>query len=287
MSEQQRRAVREATIEALEKQISQLQARQNILTSYMQAQKSSIAAELKRQLPLPGFEGMQASDINKKVRSELRELGRELKTNQSEIDRQAGRWTVLMTDPQTGAGNEDFLNHARRLVATQARQGVHSHAAVVVIDLNHFGLINKAIGQHKGDEAIKLAAEALRDLRPTDFVSIHKDDEAKVSRSSKAGDEFYLVLPNTTQEQAEKIMAERIQPAFRRLAREFREHPQLRENPVDMAFGVHHIQFDSFDPRIHDPHAYADGIIRQLTRGQIQADRKMKLNKAKLKGIMK
>ncbi|MGB5824574.1 MAG: HD domain-containing phosphohydrolase [Proteocatella sp.] len=66
--------------------------------------------------------------------------------------------------------------------------------AVMVLDVNGLKLINDAFGHEMGDKLLKTVAEIMKSVcRPDDIVG------------RMGGDEFYILLPKTNEEQAEAI----------------------------------------------------------------------------------
>jgi diguanylate cyclase (GGDEF)-like protein len=94
------------------------------------------------------------------------------------------------TDTLTGLGN-------RRALIAQLPSVIESHEqfAVAYGDLDHFKRLNDEHGHEIGDRALKLFAEVLRStLRPSDlFVRW-------------GGEEFVIVLPNTTMHDAVRVL---------------------------------------------------------------------------------
>jgi len=82
---------------------------------------------------------------------------------------------------------------------------VHSHergGALLVIDVDHFKRINDSFGHERGDEALRLIAQTIREaLRSVDLVG------------RMGGEEFGVFLPGATASRAE-IAAERIRQAI-------------------------------------------------------------------------
>ncbi|GGY84103.1 GGDEF domain-containing protein [Marinobacter zhanjiangensis] len=69
--------------------------------------------------------------------------------------------------------------------------------ALAVIDIDHFKRVNDSFGHRAGDRVIQLVAKALRErLRTTDFVARY------------GGEEFVAVLPETSLEQATRVLDE-------------------------------------------------------------------------------
>jgi diguanylate cyclase (GGDEF)-like protein/PAS domain S-box-containing protein len=87
-------------------------------------------------------------------------------------------------DPLTGLRNRRLFEHDLKLqVARSQRYG--ELAALMVIDLDEFKLVNDRHGHHVGDKTLKAVARALtRRLRETDLVA------------RLGGDEFAVLLPH-------------------------------------------------------------------------------------------
>jgi two-component system cell cycle response regulator len=131
------------------------------------------------------------------------------------------RW-MATTDALTGLLNRRaFLESTNREVARSKRY--NDPLSVVLLDVDHFKLINDKRGHAAGDMVLSAVGTMLnRALRTCDIVA------------RWGGEEFVLVLPSTTLEGAEQV-AERV--------RELLEHASIRDGngdaiPVTASFGV-------------------------------------------------
>jgi diguanylate cyclase (GGDEF)-like protein len=110
--------------------------------------------------------------------------------------------TLASTDPLTG-----LLNHRHvqeRLDQELARAARHGLIlAVVMLDLNNFKLFNDTYGHPAGDEVLRTVAAAL-----------HAEGRAEDVLGRYGGDEFLLVLPETTLDGA-LALVERLQERLR------------------------------------------------------------------------
>lgn len=109
-------------------------------------------------------------------------------------------------DPLTNTYNRRSLNQYLEHIQRKKNQNY----ALVLLDLDHFKSINDCHGHHKGDEALILVGQLLKQhLRETDIVGRF------------GGEEFLLLLYHTTLEQAQHT-AERCRAAI--------EHLELKDD---------------------------------------------------------
>lgn len=102
-----------------------------------------------------------------------------------------------LTDPLTELGNRRYMeNQATMEIARAARSG--ASLTLIVIDLDHFKRINDSYGHDVGDLVLQAFATTARSLlRDGDVLC------------RMGGEEFAVLLPDTTQEQAMQV-AERL-----------------------------------------------------------------------------
>lgn len=112
-----------------------------------------------------------------------------------ELARAEARTDALTQLPNRRSYDEEVL----RLQARQRR--TQGSIAALFIDLDEFGTINAALGQHRGDMALRAVSAVLADACRT---------EDKIFRHG--GEEFVVLLPDTD-EQGGTVVAERLRAA--------------------------------------------------------------------------
>ena len=96
-------------------------------------------------------------------------------------------------DPLTGFFNHRYLHERLGEEILRARRG-GAPLAVLMIDLDDFKLVNDTLGHLFGDEVLRWAAEQIRGaLRATDVAARY------------GGDEFAVILPDTTAPGADEV----------------------------------------------------------------------------------
>ena len=148
----------------------------------------------------------------------------ELSASQREIERQNEELTLLATrDALTGIFNRRSLMQQTDQSFAEARAN-DTLISCIMCDIDHFKAVNDKYGHAGGDQVIQGAARALqRGLRLNDFVGRY------------GGEEFCVVLPGGSLEQAQEI-AERLREDIEAsLGSALRDHPGVR---VTMSFGV-------------------------------------------------
>jgi diguanylate cyclase (GGDEF)-like protein len=121
-----------------------------------------------------------------------------------------GRWhdrVVLLsfTDPLTGLFNRRYFGERVSADLRRARRSGGS-ICVLCIDLDHLKTINDGRGHGAGDQALVSVARTIsKNLRPTDMVARF------------GGDEFVVLLPDTSTEDAARL-SERIVAEVSRLS---------------------------------------------------------------------
>lgn len=142
---------------------------------------------------------------------ELRRLSRDLRTivgereaHVAELERyrtelEVTNATLLersLRDPLTGRGNRAAFDD-RLMDEVYRAKRYELPLSLLMVDVDHFKQYNDSFGHPAGDVALKIVAEALGNIRPSDFL-------ARIG-----GEEFAVILPSTGSEVA-MIMAERL-----------------------------------------------------------------------------
>lgn len=131
---------------------------------------------------------------------------------------------VAFTDSLTQVASRDRLEQRAALEISRSRQEQRP-LSLLVFDIDYFKKINDEFGHHVGDQALQqLARLAQLSLRPTDLLGRF------------GGDEFVVLLPQTTQ-QAALLIAERI-------ISELRQVYICDVHPLTASFGVAQLQQD-------------------------------------------
>jgi diguanylate cyclase (GGDEF)-like protein len=147
--------------------------------------------------PLPS----RRSDALGALAGSLEALGGTMAAQRARIEGMA------LHDPLTGVLNHRGLHDALHETLDGARDRGEK-VAVVVLDIDHFELLNDAAGHGAGDEALRIAARVLQgELRPGDVCG------------RIGGDEFLLALPDSDAWGAERVV-ERLRSAVSAAHRE-------------------------------------------------------------------
>ncbi len=121
--------------------------------------------------------------IDDRVAHETDRITRELKNAQKKI------WT----DPLTRLGNRRLLDEKFAEIF-QAQQRSDKELSIVMLDVDNFKQLNDSLGHPAGDDLLRFAGELLRQcLREQDLAVRY------------GGDEFVLILPSVSPDQARAI----------------------------------------------------------------------------------
>lgn len=131
-----------------------------------------------------------------------RESEHKMQRRQRQFDQQLRRAkTKALTDPLTGLRNRTFLDEELERLFEEIRSDGKQLSAVM-IDLDNFKSYNDAHGHQVGDALLRFVGALLRgSIRPSDHAVRY------------GGDEFLLLLPGASEEQAATI-AERLVKLF-------------------------------------------------------------------------
>jgi diguanylate cyclase (GGDEF)-like protein len=128
---------------------------------------------------------------------------------------------LAFKDPLTGLLNRRAMERALKREISRSKR-YKSPLSVAFIDLDDFKKVNDTLGHDSGDEILVHVAEALRKLsRQSDVISRY------------AGDEFIIILPETSSEEANSLVG--------RIQEHFREHPMTLNGirvPVGFSCGI-------------------------------------------------
>ncbi|MFW5443330.1 MAG: diguanylate cyclase domain-containing protein [Methylococcaceae bacterium] len=156
----------------------------------------------------------------------------DLESSKNEIQRQNKELHYLATrDPMTGCLNRRSFNDQFAESFTQARSQ-DEHLTCLMVDIDHFKLVNDNYGHGVGDEVIKLLANILlSSTRDQDIVSRY------------GGEEFCIILPGIDVEEAVSV-AERIRLKIKQDSiSTFEEGPH-----ITASLGVSSIHDNAIDP---------------------------------------
>lgn len=121
------------------------------------------------------------------AKKDLEDTNDQLRANEAKLSE------LMLTDWLTGVANRRHLDE--RLKSELDRVKRYGGAlSIIMTDLDHFKRVNDTYGHGKGDEVINLFTDIMVDtVRSADFVSRF------------GGEEFLLMLPETTREGAEQL----------------------------------------------------------------------------------
>ena len=138
--------------------------------------------------------------------------------------------TLARHDALTGLLNRRAFDEALRLEITRAKRGA-TRLVVLYVDIDDFKAVNDARGHQKGDEALRLLADVLKETgRESDIVA------------RLGGDEFCVVLPGVDHEGASEYCE--------RFTRALRE----RDPSLAVSIGVSHagpLEFEEPEKLLH------------------------------------
>ncbi len=134
---------------------------------------------------------------------------------------------MISTDALTQVASHGYIKQWAKIEILNSLK-LQLPMAMVVIDIDHFKQINDTYGHKIGDDTLKKVSQsALSLLRPTDLIGRY------------GGDEFVVLLPNTTSEVG-VLISKRILEAVNQL--------EVDGNSITCSFGVAEVQYnDDFE----------------------------------------
>lgn len=135
---------------------------------------------------------------------------------------------LVMRDALTDLGNRRFLDEHLVPLFDSAKAS-DTDLACVMMDLDHFKLVNDTLGHEAGDHLLVFLAGLIR------ATSRHDDLAVRLG-----GDEFVLIMPGTDHERAEKV-GQLVRKLFTRQA--YTMFPNSRM--LDISFGVSSLKADA------------------------------------------
>ncbi len=105
---------------------------------------------------------------------------------------------VAYHDSLTGMPNRKMFKEYLTRATAEARRNL-KELSILFIDLDNFKRINDTMGHYAGDKLLKAFADRLTGcLRETDMLAQAANEDAGKFVARLAGDEFIILLPNTT-----------------------------------------------------------------------------------------
>lgn len=140
-----------------------------------------------------------------KIRSAVEEMGNFINASKLQIINKKLEQTVRI-DPLTALYNRKYLEEMAGLIVAQSKRTMIPYA-LLMVDMDGFGIINQSYDEQVGNEVIKAMARNIQELiRPGDIVIRY------------GGDTFAVVLYDYENEEAQQL-AEAIRASFKKKIR--------------------------------------------------------------------
>ncbi|WP_105616517.1 sensor domain-containing diguanylate cyclase [Vallitalea okinawensis] len=147
----------------------------------------------------------------------------------------------------------NLLNRRAGLERLHATINDHKHSAICFVDINGLKTVNDVLGHAKGDELIITFSKIMKKcIRQNDYIS------------RLGGDEFLIVLPNTTLEQAESVW-ERIKQEYELINKE-----EKRKYILSASHGISYCNCDN--------DTYIDNLVNMADEKMYEEKREIKKN---------
>ena len=170
-------------------------------------QLEDVLAEVIRETRIIQLNAQRSRDDLRATQQRVREADRKVSELQAELDRASA---LVRHDQLTGALNRRGLEEAFDKEVARAQRH-HSTLCVAMLDIDNFKRLNDSLGHDAGDAALIHLATVIREtMRPQDTVARF------------GGEEFIIVLPDTSLEDARKAIV--------RLQRELTRRIFLHDN---------------------------------------------------------
>ncbi len=179
---------------------------------------------------------------NERLSMRLRMMLDELRMKNDQLENSLTKLKEMaITDPLTGLANRRYFGEQlTRQFSEASRYGVD--LSCCMIDLDHFKQLNDSLGHQVGDDLLCLAASCIQDAcRSSDIAARY------------GGDEFVLLLPQTSAEEA-MATVDRIRYE---IARQCDEHRKVRL-PMTLSIGIASLR--------QDFPGTADGLVSMADR---------------------
>lgn len=164
-------------------------------------------------------------ELRRRLESALDDLSRKNHLLEDSLSRLE---EVAATDALTGLYNRRQFAAASEQLFAEARR-YDSDLACIMLDLDHFKLINDTLGHPAGDAMLKLVGKVIAgSLRRMDLAARY------------GGDEFILLLPRTSYDQAQ-LVAHRIADGYTQAA----TRSLQSEISLTMSIGIATLQLES------------------------------------------